>query len=117
MLTGPALRRAKVILGISDTLRRDYVGVYQRLDDGRSQAPWPVHTPNLDAFAEQAVLFTTAYPDALPTLPVRRALHTGQRTWPFRDWVPQRWDNVRNYGWQRIPEEQITLAEILAQAG
>jgi len=76
-----------------------------------------VHTPNLDAFAEQAVLFTNAYPDALPTLPVRRALHTGQRTWPFRDWVPQRWDNVRNYGWQRIPEEQITLAEILAQAG
>jgi D-aminopeptidase len=76
-----------------------------------------VRTPHLDALAAEATLFTQAFPESLPTLPVRRALHTGNRTWPFRDWVPQKGDTVRAYGWQRIPEEQITLAEILEHAG
>ena len=110
-------QRPNLILVISDTLRRDHVGVYQRLHDKRSLAPWPMHTPSLDAFAEDAVTFTNAYPESLPTLPVRRALHTGNRTWPFRDWVPQKGDTVRAYGWQRIPEEQVTLAEILEHEG
>ncbi len=116
----PARRPAKqpnLIFVISDTLRRDHVGVYQQLGDKRSLAPWPMHTPSLDAFAREAVLFANAYPESLPTLPVRRALHTGNRTWPFRDWVPQKGDTVRAYGWQRIPEEQVTLAEVLEHEG
>jgi arylsulfatase A-like enzyme len=113
----PGGQRPNLILVISDTLRRDHLGVYQRLGDQRSLAPWPVHTPNLDAFADEAVLFTNAFPESLPTLPVRRALHTGNRSWPFRDWVPQKGDTVRAYGWQRIPEEQVTLAEILEHEG
>src|SRR5689334_8221158 len=83
-------RPPNLILVISDTLRRDHVGVYQRLGDRRSLAPWPVHTPQIDQFAQQAALFTHAFPESLPTLPVRRALHTGNRTWPFRNWIPQR---------------------------
>ena len=106
-----------LLLVISDTLRRDHVGAYQGLADGRSLAPWAVQTPHLDALATDSVLFTRAFPESLPTLPVRRALHTGNRTWPFRGWVPQKGDSVRAYGWQRIPEEQVTLAEILEHAG
>src|SRR4030067_633527 len=48
---------------------------------------------------------------------MRPALHTGLRTWPFRDWVPQRGDIVRAYGWQRIPADQVTLPEGLERAG
>ncbi len=109
--------RPNLILVISDTLRRDHVGVYQRLGDRRSLAPWEMQTPNIDAFAQEAALFTRAFPESLPTLPVRRALHTGNRTWPFRNWIPQKGDTVRAYGWQRIPEEQVTLAEVLEREG
>ncbi|MGH2354559.1 MAG: sulfatase [Chloroflexota bacterium] len=114
---GATTTSPNLILVISDTLRRDHVGVYQRLNDQRSLAPWPVQTPNIDQFATEAVLYTHAFPESLPTLPVRRALHTGNRTWPFRDWIPQKGDTVRAYGWQRIPEEQVTLAEILSHEG
>ncbi|MGH3318690.1 MAG: sulfatase-like hydrolase/transferase [Streptosporangiaceae bacterium] len=65
-----------VVLLIIDSLRADHVGAY-----GSS-----VHTPNLDAFARGATVFTRAHPDALPTIPVRRAVHTGLRTYPCRQW-------------------------------
>jgi arylsulfatase A-like enzyme len=110
-------RQPNLIVIVADTLRRDHVGAYQRLGDRRSLAEWAVQTPSLDAFAEQAALFTNAYPDCLPTIPVRRALHTGRRTWPVRSWTPQRGDTVRAYGWQRIPEEQTTLSETLQGVG
>lgn len=63
------------------------------------------------------MLFARAFPDCLPTVPVRRALHTGRRTWPVREWVSERGGSAHWYGWQRIPDEQVTLAEILAHAG
>jgi len=59
-----------LVLVILDTFRKDHVGAYGN--------PW-IHTPHLDAIARESVLFTEAYPESLPTLPVRRALHTGQR--------------------------------------
>jgi arylsulfatase A-like enzyme len=92
------------IVVVIDSLRADHVGCYGN--------PW-IHTPALDALAKESVVFTRAYPESLPTIPMRRTLHTGLRTWPFRDWIPQRAEYVRVYGWQRIPEDQITLAEVL----
>lgn len=97
-----------VILVILDTLRKDYVGAYGN--------QW-VSTPTLDEIATNGVRFAGAVPESLPTIPVRRALHTGIRTFPFRDWIPQKGDTVGLYGWQRIPEDQTTLAELLEQAG
>jgi arylsulfatase A-like enzyme len=57
-----------IVVVVFDTLRQDHVGAYGN--------PWIV-TPHLDAFAQDSVLFTRAYPESLPTLLFRRALHTG----------------------------------------
>jgi arylsulfatase A-like enzyme len=97
-----------VILVILDSLRKDHVGVY-----GNDR----VRTPNLDAFARESLRFTRAYPESVPTIPARRAIHTGIRTWPFRNWVPQRGESFFPAGWQRIPEDQTTLSEILLELG
>lgn len=96
-----------VILIIADTLRADHVGAYGN--------PW-IRTPTLDRLAREGVRFTHAYPEALATVPVRRALHTGQRIFPCRDWFPRKGDYIRLPGWQPIPEEQVTIAEILHEA-
>jgi arylsulfatase A-like enzyme len=92
------------ILVILDNLRKDHVRVY-----GNDR----IKTPNLDALAEGSLRFTRAYPESIPTLPARRAIHTGLRTWPFRDWEPPEGEDFMPAGWQRIPEDQTTLAEFL----
>ncbi len=97
-----------VIIIIVDSFRRDHCGFHGN--------DW-IHTPRLDELAGQSVIFESAFPESLPTLPVRRALHTGLRTFPFRDWVPEKGEGVHSAGWQRIPEDQVTLAEVLRQAG
>jgi arylsulfatase A-like enzyme len=97
-----------VILVILDSLRKDHVGAY---GNGR------IRTPNLDALANESLRFTRAYPESLPTLPARRAIHTGLRTWPFRNWDPPEGETFMPAGWQQIPEEQTTLSEILLEKG
>src|SRR3712207_6269887 len=82
-----------VILVILDSLRKDHIGAYGN--------PW-IKTPNLDALAQEGLRFTRAYPDAMPTIPARRAIHTGTRTFPLEPPA---------YGWTSIPEDQTTLAE------
>ncbi|MCC7449656.1 MAG: sulfatase [Anaerolineae bacterium] len=102
-----------VIFVMFDTLRKDCVGAYG------TPAPWgKVHTPNLDAFAREATVFTRAYPEVLPTLPARRAIYTGQRVYPF--WNSDfrlKGDFVGAPGWGPIPEEQDTIAELLRRGG
>lgn len=99
-----------VVLVVFDTLRRDAVGAYGEAP------PWgAIATPNLDAFAKDAVRFTRAYPESLPTLCARRAIYTGQRTYPFHngDFSHIRGDFVGIApGWGPIPETQDTLAEM-----
>jgi arylsulfatase A-like enzyme len=97
-----------VVLVIIDTLRKDHLGAYGN--------PW-IKTPNLDAFAQESLSFTQAYPESIPTICARRAIHTGIRTWPFRDWHLYKGISIVRYGWQPIPEEQTTLAEILQEKG
>jgi arylsulfatase A-like enzyme len=93
-----------VILVILDSLRKDHVGAYGN--------PW-IKTPNLDALADESLRFTRAYPESIPTIPARRAIHTGLRTWPFRNWDPPPGETFMPAGWQRIPEDQTTLSEVL----
>ena len=57
-----------IVLVIFDSLRQDHLGAY---------GSDVVFTPRLDAFARESVRFTNAYPESLPTLPFRRAMHTG----------------------------------------
>ncbi|MHC4713493.1 MAG: sulfatase [Planctomycetota bacterium] len=100
--------RPNIILIVSDTLRVNELGCYGNPD---------VATPNIDAFAESAVRFTRAFPESLPTIPVRRALHTGRRAYPFRDYKPVKWDIVYLPGWQPMDSDEDTVAENLAEAG
>jgi arylsulfatase A-like enzyme len=93
---------------VADTLRADVLGAYGDRE---------VATPNLDAFAAEAASFTAAYPESLPTIPVRRALLTGRRAYPFRDYRPLKWDIVYLPGWQPMENDEVALAERLAAAG
>jgi arylsulfatase A-like enzyme len=99
-----------VVLVIIDSLRRDHVGAYGN--------GW-IETPNLDALARQSLVFDRAYPEAIPSIPARRGIHTGMRSFPFRGWelgnVTE--DDVALWGWEPIPEEQTTLSEILLEKG
>ena len=97
-----------VVVVMSDTLRTAYLGCYGNPD---------VRTPNIDRFAASGALFTEAYPESLPTIPVRRALHTGRRAYPFRNYRPVPWDIVYLPGWQPMDDGESTLAEDLAAAG
>jgi arylsulfatase A-like enzyme len=97
-----------VILVIADSLRKDHVGAY-----GNDE----IQTPNLDALAKESFRFTRAYPESLPTLCARRAIHTGLRTWPFRDFYRLPGETFQPAGWQPIPQAEVTLAEMLSGAG
>ena len=97
-----------VILVILDSLRKDHIGVY-----GNDR----IQTPNLDDLAEESLLFSRAYPESLPTLCARRAIHTGMRTWPFRNFVRLPGETFQPAGWQPIPEVQTTVSEILFASG
>jgi arylsulfatase A-like enzyme len=98
-----------VVLIILDSLRKDHVGVY-----GHDRA---ARTPNLDALAADSLRFTRAIPESMPTINARRAIHTGTRTWPFRDWDPPKGEDIILQGWQPIPLNQTTLAEVLRLNG
>jgi len=99
---------ANAIIIVMDSLRADHVGAYGN--------QW-IKTPSLDALAGESIVFTRAFPEVLTTIPMRRTLHTGLRTWPVRHWVLDRGDPIPTWGWQRIPEDQVTLAETLIQEG
>jgi len=102
------MQKPNIVLVVSDTLRTAHLGCYGNLN---------IKTPNIDAFAKRATLFLRAYPESLPTIPVRRALHTGRRAYPFRNYRPVKWDIVYLPGWQAMDNEEDTLAENLAAAG
>jgi arylsulfatase A-like enzyme len=86
-----------------DSFRQDHIGFYHQ---GRPAFPGlrPCETPNLDRFARECVVFENAYPEGLPTIPVRTALMTGQWTLPFRPWQP-------------LTPSDLTVAEILRREG
>jgi arylsulfatase A-like enzyme len=97
----------KIFIIMLDTLRKDHVGIYGN--------DW-IKTPNMDALANDSIIFTSAFPESLPTIPLRRSLHTGIRTFPFKEYNPRKGDIVRAYGWEPIPENQDTISEILKTA-
>ena len=102
------MQKPNIVVIVSDTLCTAHLGCYGNPN---------IQTPNIDAFANRAMLFSRAYPESLPTIPVRRALHTGRRAYPFRDYRPVKWDIVYLPGWQAMDNEEDTLAENLAAAG
>ncbi len=96
-----------LIFIVVDTLGTHWLGCY-----GNSQ----IRTPNLDALAAKSAVFEDAYPEVLPTIPVRRSLYTGRRIFPA-DLVLQPDDQVKIRGWHQLYAEDVTLSETLRPAG
>lgn len=84
-----------VILIVTDTMRRDHLGLY-----GSER----VHTPSLDRLAEQSFVFENAYAASFPTVPNRMDVMTGRFTFI-------------EAGWQPLPREATVLSEVLGAAG
>ncbi len=62
-----------------DSLQFNYLGCYGN--------EW-IKTPNMDRLAREGVLFENSYTEGLPTVPCRRAMHTGRYTLPYSGWTP-----------------------------
>ncbi|HJB65466.1 MAG TPA: sulfatase [Candidatus Mailhella merdavium] len=78
------------IVVMFDSLQYNYVGCYGN--------DW-IKTPNMDRFAREGVLFENAYTEGLPTVPCRRAMHTGRFSLPVR-------------GWSALTLEETTIADL-----
>jgi arylsulfatase A-like enzyme len=67
------------IVVMMDSLQFNYLGCYGN--------DW-IKTPNIDRFAREGVVFENAYCEGLPTVPCRRAMHTGRFTLHAKGWSP-----------------------------
>ena len=84
-----------VIWIVADTFRQDHLGAYGKQN---------IITPSLDALADKATLFNRHYAGGFPTMPTRADHALGRWTMSFM-------------GWEPLPEEATTLAELLATSG
>ncbi len=58
-----------------------------------------IKTPNFDRFARESMVFDNCYIEGVPTVPCRRAMHTGRYTLPF-------------FGWSALTMEETTIADL-----
>jgi arylsulfatase A-like enzyme len=102
--------RPNVVLIMADRLRADALKSYDDVFDNSA------HTPNLDALADDSLRFRYFVPDGLPAIPARRALLTGMRSYPFRDW--RKAPGVPSIpGWHKIWDYQPVLPELTKANG
>lgn len=71
-----------IVLITIDSLNRHFLNAYG------SSSGIAVQTPNLDAFARKATVFTQHYAGSLPCMPARRELLTGVQEFLWRPWGP-----------------------------
>jgi arylsulfatase A-like enzyme len=84
-----------VVLIVSDTFRRDHLGVYGNR---------AIRTPSLDRFAGGSVVFDHHVIGSFPTMPARADLLTGRFSFTFM-------------GWEPLPPDLPTLPGLLSDAG
>ena len=96
-----------LILLMCDTFRADNLGCYG--------SEW-IECPNLNKFAKDSIIFEDCYPEAMPTVAIRRTLWTGRRAFPFY-YFAQLGDAVQAPGWHPLYFEDVTLGETLREAG
>jgi arylsulfatase A-like enzyme len=97
--------RMNVVVVVMDSLRADHVYGNR------------ARTAAMERFARQGVRFVNAYPEGMPTIPARRAIMSGRRTYPFRGWRP-RWDDLpAQPGWEPVGSDGEMWTAALAEAG
>jgi arylsulfatase A-like enzyme len=76
----------------------------------------PAKTPNLNDLTKRSLRFDRAIPESMPALSARRALVTGMRAFPFRDWRRlERFPSVP--GFNPVWDHQPLLMEVTQNAG
>lgn len=97
--------RMNVVVVVMDSLRADHVYGHRA-----RTAAW-------DQVGRQGVRFLNAYPEGMPTIPARRAIMSGKRTYPFRGWRP-RWDDLPPQpGWEPVGSDGEMWTVTLGKAG
>jgi arylsulfatase A-like enzyme len=117
-LTAPAAEaqadedKPNVLLIVASGIRADSVGAFDGAFDDNQVAD----TPNLDDLAGDSLRFERAVPEAMPAVISRRALATGKRSFPYREW--QRRDGFAPVpGWNPVYVRQPLIAEALQREG
>ena len=64
-----------------------------------------------------STVFSSAWGEGEPTIPMRRGFFTGMRSYPWRFHIDDRGSVPNIYGWHAIPTAQTTLAEHLLLNG
>jgi arylsulfatase A-like enzyme len=96
------------VLVVLPLVRQDHIDAFE----GGS----PAKTPNLNDLTGDSLRFDRAIPESMPGLPMRRALITGMRSYPFRDW--KRTDGLAPVpGFNPIWDHQPVLTETLRAHG
>jgi arylsulfatase A-like enzyme len=76
----------------------------------------PAKTPNLNELTKKSLRFDRAIPESMPALSARRALVTGMRAFPFRDW--RRLEGFPSVpGFNPVWDHQPLLMEVTRAAG
>jgi hypothetical protein len=97
-----------VVLVVLPLVRQDHVDAFE----GGS----PADTPNLNDLTGDSLRFDRTVPESMPGISARRALITGMRAFPFRDW--RRTDGLAPVpGFTPIWDHQPVLTETLRGHG
>jgi arylsulfatase A-like enzyme len=105
-------RGPNVLLIVASGIRADSVGAF----DGAFDDNQVVDTPNLDDLAGDALRFERAVPEAMPAVIARRALVTGKRSFPYREWR-RREGFAPVPGWNPVYVRQPLVTEVLTGEG
>ena len=97
--------RMNVVVVVMDSLRADHVYGHRA-----RTAAW-------DRVARQGVRFLNAHPEGMPTIPARRAIMSGKRTYPFRGWRPRWRDLPAQPGWEPVGSDGEMWTATLGRAG
>jgi arylsulfatase A-like enzyme len=104
--------KTNVLLIVASGLRADSVGAFDGAFDDNEVAD----TPNLDDLAGDALRFERAVPESTLGVPSRRALVTGKRAFPYREWR-RREGFAAVPGWNPVYIRQPLLTEVLVDEG
>jgi arylsulfatase A-like enzyme len=101
-------RERKAVLVVLPLVRADHVKAFE--------GGAPTNTPNLNELTKRSLRFDRAIPESMPALSARRALVTGMRAFPFRDW--RRLEGFPPVpGFNPVWDHQPLLMEVTRAAG
>jgi arylsulfatase A-like enzyme len=101
-----------VLLIVASGIRADSIGAFDGSFDDNEVA----RTPSLDDLAGDALRFERAVPEATQAVSARRALVTGKRSFPYREW--RRRDGFAPVpGWNPAYVRQPLVTEVLQREG